>query len=185
MFSLSNDMLGTNGYAMDSFNDTVDTKENFIAITEDNYVIPADFKIEEEYHVLNPLNMENIKISNDMRDACKTTCLICGTVLFVNALRGHTRAKHDINITAYKQSFGITKLELVKEVYHKCAICGQLLLLDSDTIAAHIPRHKITHKNYNANFMITNNDHSLAQLAESELEYEMMQEIEGENFWIF
>ena len=66
------------------------------------------------------------------------------------------RSAHGIHVSEYKKKFNITSdkdYDLVELILHECGICGLYLLLDSDVIAVHIKRHKITHANYNAKFM--------------------------------
>ena len=47
-------------------------------------------------------------------------------------------------------------MTLLQRVLHKCALCKELLLLDSDTIAMHLKsKHKgVSHKEYNARHMV-------------------------------
>ena len=47
-------------------------------------------------------------------------------------------------------------MTLLQRVLHKCALCNELLLLDSDTIAMHLKsKHKgVSHKEYNARHMV-------------------------------
>ena len=70
-------------------------------------------------------------------------------------LRGHTKSAHSMTITEYKEKFG-AHLEMVEKVLHRCGICEDLILLDSDHIAHHLkkPGHNITHKNYSARYTI-------------------------------
>ena len=44
-------------------------------------------------------------------------------------------------------------MKIIEEVQHKCGICSDVVLLDSDTIALHIKRHKITHREYTATYL--------------------------------
>ena len=48
-------------------------------------------------------------------------------------------------------------MSLLHRVLHKCALCRELLLLDSDAIATHLKsKHKgVTHREYNARHMVT------------------------------
>ena len=48
-------------------------------------------------------NMEEVKLSNDMKDAIKTRCLLCQEVFLVNNMRSHVKQKHQIIITEYKE----------------------------------------------------------------------------------
>ena len=65
-------------------------------------------------------NMEGIKLSNDMKEAIKTRCLICKETFIVNKMRVHVKAKHQITITEYKekQLMG-APYKLVERVFHR------------------------------------------------------------------
>ena len=99
-------------------------------------------------------NTKKKTYSNDMRDACKTICKICAYEVSLKALRNHTRSKHGITITVYKEMFG-TNIKIIEEIYHKCGICGKSILLDSDSVVSHLKKrgHSTTHKQYNKKFM--------------------------------
>ena len=47
-------------------------------------------------------------------------------------------------------------MALIQRVIHKCALCKELVILDSDTIAVHLKsKHKgVSHKEYNAKYMV-------------------------------
>ena len=92
--------------------------------------------------------------SNNMVDACKTLCKLCQTPKTLHEMRSHTKKKHNINITAYKEKYGELKDQIMKKTFHRCGLCSFLLLLDSDEIAKHLKRsHKVSHKEYNDKFM--------------------------------
>ena len=55
-----------------------------------------------ERHMANH-NMEGVKLSNDMKEAIKTRCLICREIFIVNKMRVHVKVKHCITITEYKE----------------------------------------------------------------------------------
>ena len=94
-------------------------------------------------------------ISNDFADYVMVECEICHEHVTMTRLRSHTKDVHVINITEYKWRYG-TDLIPVEKVYHQCGKCGSLVLLDSDHIAQHLKskRHNITHKDYNAAYMV-------------------------------
>ena len=103
-------------------------------------------------------NTEDRRYSNDMRDACKTICQICGASVFLATMRGHTRGKHKVTIDEYKRQYGNHRDMITEKVYHKCGICFETVLLDSDDINGHLKRyHSISHKNYNAEYMVAKN----------------------------
>jgi len=94
-------------------------------------------------------------ISNDFADYTLIECKICHLHVTMTGLRSHTKSHHKITITEYKKEFGVD-LVPVKYVYHRCGICEELIVLDSDHVAVHLkkPGHNITHKNYNAGYMV-------------------------------
>ena len=132
----------------------------------------VDGKVMERH--MGKRNMEGIKLSNDMKEAIKTRCLICKETFIVNKMRVHVKAKHQITITEYKekQLMG-APYKLVERVFHRyvnmftmhhfqnistffnrCQLCQVLLLLDSDAIASHLSSHSgMTHAKYNSLFM--------------------------------
>jgi len=94
-------------------------------------------------------------ISNDFADYTLVECKICLIQIPMTRLRSHTKASHKITITEYKAQFG-PDLVPVFPVYHRCGICEELVLLDSDHVAVHLkkPGHYISHKNYNEGYMV-------------------------------
>ena len=68
-------------------------------------------------------------------------------------MRMHTISKHDLQITRYKELYGL--FEIIEQVFHKCHICGKLVLLDNDALGIHIKKtHKMKEKDYKERFMI-------------------------------
>jgi len=108
------------------------------------------------------LKFSKVKISNDMGDACKTKCKLCNQEIKLVAMREHTKNKHNMNISEYKAKFG-KNYELIEKICHKCCLCQEIILLDSDSIATHLKsavhRKKdpqgTTHKEYNDKYMVT------------------------------
>eukprot|EP00092_Neocalanus_flemingeri_P017333 GFUD01018748.1.p1 GENE.GFUD01018748.1~~GFUD01018748.1.p1 ORF type:complete len:612 (+),score=120.78 GFUD01018748.1:50-1885(+) len=94
-------------------------------------------------------------ISNDLADYALVECKICHIHTPMTRLRSHTRSAHNTTITEYKAQFG-PDLVPIEIVHHRCGLCGELVLLDSDHIATHLktPGHYITHKNYNNGYMV-------------------------------
>jgi len=94
-------------------------------------------------------------ISNDFADYTLVECKICLIHTPMTRLRSHTKSTHKVTITEYKAQFGPDLFPIVP-VYHRCGICEELVLLDSDHIAVHLkrPGHFITHKNYNDGYMV-------------------------------
>ena len=105
-------------------------------------------------------DLKNFRFSNDPSDCCKTLCKICGQGYPLTAMRSHTRSKHDMVITEYKTKFNQTFYNIVEKVFHRCGICQNPILMDGDSIAAHLgsnkSTHQITHKAYNEKFFIRN-----------------------------
>ena len=104
-------------------------------------------------------DVSKTKISNDMADYILVKCNICGAHKTMTSLRAHTKSAHKVSITEYKARYG-AQLVPVKMTVHRCGICGDLVRLDSDHIAAHLktPGHSMSHKNYNAAFMRDSRD---------------------------
>ena len=91
-----------------------------------------------------------------MTEVVKTACKVCGEHVKVHSLRNHTKKVHQMKITEYKSKFNQYYFDLVELVLHKCGICGEHLLLDSDSVANHLRGngdHNISHANYNAQYM--------------------------------
>ena len=62
-------------------------------------------------------------------------------------IRKHTLSKHQVQITDYKKTYGPFKI--IKKVFHKCHICGKIVLLDRDALGTHIRgTHKMKEKEY-------------------------------------
>ena len=60
---------------------------------------------------------------------------------------------HGLQITRYKEVYG--QLEVIEKVFHKCHLCGKIVLMDSDTLGAHIKRaHKMKERDYKKKFCI-------------------------------
>ena len=81
-----------------------------------------------------------------VKDAVKTVCQICKLEVEFNHMRIHTRKVHKQGISEYKRTYGNLEENLVEAVYHQCALCSQVFLLNGDAIATHAKKHKITHK---------------------------------------
>ena len=67
--------------------------------------------------------------------------------------------KHKLQITKYKELHG--PFEIIEHVYHKCHLCGKILLLDCDAMGGHIKGiHKMKEKLYKEQYMIYSNQSS-------------------------
>ena len=92
-------------------------------------------------------NPGSCKISDNIADSCKTHCKICGEAFFLVKMRSHTLQCHNIQITRYKELYGL--FEIIEKVFHKCRLCGKIVLMDSDALGAHIKgKHKMKEKDY-------------------------------------
>ena len=99
---------------------------------------------------------ENCKLSDDLADSCRTLCKICGSAFTLPHMRSHTMIKHELQITKYKDLYG--PFEIIEKVFHKCHLCGKILLLDSDAMGGHIKgTHKMKEKEYKERFMTYSN----------------------------
>ena len=65
-------------------------------------------------------NMEGVRMSNDMKEAIKTRCLICQEIFIVNKMRVHVKVKHQITITEYKEKqLEGAPYKLEERVFHR------------------------------------------------------------------
>jgi len=95
---------------------------------------------------------EDCKLSDNLADSCRTLCKICGSAYTLTNMRSHTMKQHDLQITKYKDLYG--PFEIIEKVFHKCHLCGKILLLDSDAMGGHIKgTHKMKEKVYKERFM--------------------------------
>ena len=78
--------------------------------------------------------LHKVRFSNDTKDVVKTKCRVCGKIERVTNLRNHTKTKHKMIITEYRERFNssFSSYDLVEKVLHECGVCGLFLLLDSD-----------------------------------------------------
>ena len=94
------------------------------------------------------------KISDNLADSCKTLCKICGDPFFLMKMRSHTIKYHGIQITKYKEMYG--PFEIIEKVFHKCHLCGKIVLMDSDVLGGHIKKtHKMKEKDYKEKYCYT------------------------------
>jgi len=92
------------------------------------------------------------KLSDDLADSVKTLCQICQLPVTLTGMRSHTLLKHEIQITKYKELYG--PFQIIEHIFHKCHLCGKILLLDSDAMGGHIKGiHKMKERDYKTRFM--------------------------------
>ena len=72
---------------------------------------------------------ENCKFSDDLDDSVCTICKICDAEVTLTGMRRHTKLKHKLKITKYKELHGPFKI--IEHVYHKCHLCDKILILDN------------------------------------------------------
>ena len=74
--------------------------------------------------------------------------------MVVNKMRAHVK-QHNMTITEYKNDkLKGNAYSLIEKVLHRCKICNEIILLDSDSIASHLHTHNgVIHAVYNANYM--------------------------------
>lgn len=95
---------------------------------------------------------EDCKLSDDLADCVRTLCQICQASFTLTAMRSHTLSKHKLQITKYKELYG--PFQIIEHVFHKCHLCGKIVLLDNDALGGHIKGvHKMKEKEYNERFM--------------------------------
>ena len=109
------------------------------------YSAPLKFRVEDP---------GSCKISDNLENSCKTHCKICGNTYILANMRTHTLNSHGMQITMYKEMYG--QFEIIEKVFHKCHLCEKIVLLDSDTLGAHIKRaHQMKEKTYKKKFCIS------------------------------
>merc|ERR1712129_290732 len=111
---------------------------------------------------------KNVRISNNMRDAVKTTCQVCFAKVSFVTMRSHTKSGHKLGISDYKMKHGELMEHIVEEVYHKCGICSDKIFFHGDAIAVHVKKHKVSHKEYNRKFINLLKDQVPSTLAKKE-----------------
>eukprot|EP00092_Neocalanus_flemingeri_P010535 GFUD01011351.1.p1 GENE.GFUD01011351.1~~GFUD01011351.1.p1 ORF type:complete len:282 (+),score=81.13 GFUD01011351.1:194-1039(+) len=93
------------------------------------------------------------KLSDNLADACRTFCKVCGISFTLTSMRTHTLSKHELQVTRYKELYG--PFEIIEQVFHKCHICGKIVLLDHDILGGHIKGvHKMKEKDYKEMYMV-------------------------------
>jgi len=97
-------------------------------------------------------NEEDCRLSDNIADSVRTLCRVCDQSFTLNYMRFHTKEKHMLQITKYKELYG--PFQIIESVFHKCKLCGKIVLLDSDTLGGHIKGvHKMKEKMYKERFM--------------------------------
>ena len=87
-------------------------------------------------------------ISSDKANYVTCKCAFCDTSIVMSDMPRHISAIHNKKISIYKEYFG----ELVpeKKVFHKCAICKELILFNTVFIKLHVEKqHRVSMTSYN------------------------------------
>ena len=71
-------------------------------------------------------------------------------------MRSHTKNFHEMSDREYMKKYGNYHTQLAREVYHRCGLCQEELLLDEDEIHKHIIWHKMMMKDYTTKFLNSN-----------------------------
>jgi len=109
---------------------------------------------------------EDCKLSDDLADCVRTLCQICQVPVTLTSMRSHTQGKHKLQITKYKELYG--PFQILEHVFHKCHLCGKILLLDNDAMGGHIKGvHKMKEREYNERFMTYTHSRPSASRADS------------------
>ena len=91
--------------------------------------------------------------SDDLIDSCKHRCQVCQKDIGITAMRCHTKLAHGLSISLYQAKHGNIKDNMSHVVWHKCKLCTEEFLLDSDEIHRHATaKHGISLKEYNSRY---------------------------------
>ena len=127
------------------------------AATKHCYMCEKDFKIGKEFKDHWKMHEFDIKMSNSLKDSCKIRCNMCDKSLNLCTFRLHITREHDISQVNYKKRYSLTSWILSEKVLHKCALCNDLVLLDSERLRYHMQtKHrgdKITWQEYQVRHM--------------------------------
>ena len=113
--------------------------------------------------------IKQLKLSNDMKEVVVTNCKVCQQPFNLTRMRSHTRTAHKMRVTQYKEIYNQQYYDPIQLVLHRCGICGEYLLLDSDVVAQHLRSNmkthgSISHANYNKKFMTLRSSIKLEKL---------------------
>eukprot|EP00092_Neocalanus_flemingeri_P008292 GFUD01008938.1.p1 GENE.GFUD01008938.1~~GFUD01008938.1.p1 ORF type:complete len:495 (+),score=161.34 GFUD01008938.1:44-1528(+) len=154
---IAEDQMTKKSKLSNSNTQSVDSQNNIALVSAEDAPegqVPNCYKTNYLERIQDRDNEGNL-ISNDFADYALVECKICLIHTPLTRLRSHTKSAHKTTITEYKAQFGsdLVPLEIIN---HRCGICEELVLLDSDHIAVHLkrPGHYITHKNYNDGYMV-------------------------------
>ena len=102
-----------------------------------------DFKNGSEFKDHWRTHSSDTKISNSLKDSCKIQCKVCGKCFNFSSFRLHISREHEISQRNYKKRYHIKSFLLSEKFLHKCAVCNEFLLLDSERLRNHMQvKHK-------------------------------------------
>jgi len=156
LFPVASTSSASNKTLPKSSNGEANTKigTNSTVANEDKAKIQSKKKEDTQNDDITILDNSEMKFSNSMKDVVRTKCQICKETVKMTGLRGHTKSSHKLAIADYKQKYGHPKKHIIEKIYHKCGLCNEPILLDSDEVAKHLLKyHKITHGDYNRKYM--------------------------------
>ena len=117
------------------------------------YVCAKDVGNGTNFNIHMEKHSPHLRFSNQTQDYNKTACKVCGKKIALGVMRNHTQKFHQMTITEYKDEFQEHFYTLENPIFHRCGVCQTILLLDSDSVSAHVKTHGITHKEYNQKFI--------------------------------
>ena len=121
-------------------NQTIEPSKSTITQCKEVTATQEESKVDKSEKVQQQVSKVDGKVfSNSMKDAIKTKCKICDDNFTLPTMRSHTKKTHFLSITQYKDIYG--QLEAIEPIFHKCALCSHVMILDSGTTAAqrHLP----------------------------------------------
>ena len=102
--------------------------------------------------------------SNNPLHSCKIFCGFCDKVINLSGLGKHVNNIHKSTVKEYKSLFGDPRKQIIKLVFHKCAICQKVLLFNTDDISKHLKKsHQVAYKEYIKEHMVESNDSQQTQ----------------------
>ena len=64
-------------------------------------------------------------------------------------MRKHIKSRHQMTLTEYKELYGNPRMQIIQLVFHVCAFCKKIVLLDTETMSKHLKKiHKTSYKEY-------------------------------------
>ena len=74
----------------------------------------------------------------------------------MHSMRSHTRRHHNMSVKEYQAKHGSIKENMSKVTLHRCKLCSEDVLLDSDDIHNHANhKHRMSMKEYTTRFLVS------------------------------